>query len=131
MDTDVWRSIDAGERVGFNYDVQLIKEHSFWFDHKVAQVQIESSVKLDTLTNQYHLLREINGEASEAKTTTRRQDVDQWLTEIENLSVVDRDRIAAGSYVLQVRAHLKSEFVLYIVPWEIYTPWDTIKVEFP
>jgi hypothetical protein len=132
MDADVWGAINSGQRLSFNYDVQLIEEHRFWFDHKLAQVQLSNSVKLDTLTSQFHLLRQLNGEMVEIKTTTRREDIERWLTEIENLRLIGRSSLAPdSSYLLQVRAHLKSDFIFYIIPWEVYTPWETVRVNVP
>ncbi|MEW6729736.1 MAG: DUF4390 domain-containing protein [Acidobacteriota bacterium] len=132
MDITMWRMIDAGEQTRFNYDVQLIEERRFWFDHKLAQLEITNSVKLDTLTHQYHLLRHINGEMVDTKITTRPDDVEHWLTEVDNLRVIGRSGLAPrGHYLLQVRAHLKSDFIFYIVPWEVYTPWESIGVRIP
>jgi hypothetical protein len=132
MDSEAWEKVNSGGRFSFNYDVQLIEKHRFWFNRKIARLELSNSVKLDTLTSQYHLSRQLNGEMVEVKTTTRREDVERWLTEIENLRLISRASLASqNSYMLQVRAHLRSDFVFYIVPWEIYTPWEMVKVKFP
>jgi hypothetical protein len=132
VNDEAWRVINSGDRLIFDYDVQLVEEHRFWFDRKLAQISLSNSVKLDTLTSQYHLQRQLNGEMVETRTTTRNEEVEKWLTEIENLRVINRASLSPrSSYLLQVRAHLKSDFIFYIVPWEVYTPWESTKIRVP
>ncbi|MBL8151138.1 MAG: DUF4390 domain-containing protein, partial [Blastocatellia bacterium] len=109
MNEQTRASIDSGELTEFDYEVRLVEEHRFWFNRTVGNVRLSTSVKLDTLTKQYQLLRKIDYKVVETKTTARIGDVEEWLTSIENLHIAERSRLSnSKAYSLQVRAHLRS-----------------------
>lgn len=126
-------AVKNGIPTTFNFYVSLYKTTSTLFDKKIADIQIQSSVKYNSLTEEYTVTRPWKDEAplitksfGEAKT---------WMTEVDNLKVIPLDQIAKGDkYQIRIKAELEKvtlplalHYILFFVSfWDFETDWYVI-----
>lgn len=127
------KAVNNGIPTTFTFYVSLYKTTSSLFDKKIADVEIKSTIKYNSLKEEYTVTRPWKEETplmtksfDEAKT---------WMTEVDNLRVIPLDHLVKGDkYQIRIKAELEKvtlplslHHVLFFVSfWNFETDWYVI-----
>src|SRR3954471_7191095 len=78
---EIKAAIQSGLTVKFDYKVELRRGSAAWFDRKIADASVRTSVKFDNLTRRYSVARSVDGRMDWADTTLREDEAWKWLTD--------------------------------------------------
>ena len=129
--------IETAMRTGiitsFTFYVSLYKTTSKLFDKEIADIQITSSVKYNSLTKEYAVTRPWKDE--KPFTTKSLEEAKAWMTQVDNLKVIPLDRLVKGDkYQIRVKAELEKvtlplalHYIFFFVSfWDVETDWYVI-----
>lgn len=116
----------SGVPLSFEYIVKLRERRSLWFDRTVVSRSLEVRAKLDPLSGEYMLARSLDGEVLDARATRDLEVAQAYLCKQEHLRIEGPDVLDAGAtYDVLAKAKVLDEFVLYVIPWAVGTPWES------
>ncbi|MFO7883273.1 MAG: DUF4390 domain-containing protein [Desulfobacteraceae bacterium] len=117
----------------FSFYISIYKPRSAWFDKKIAEKEIASTLKYNSLKEKFTVTRPWN--ISQVCVTETFDEARRKMTEIDNLKIVSLDRLTKGEkYQLRIKAELNRvtlplylHHVLFFVSlWDLETDWHTI-----
>jgi hypothetical protein len=127
------RAIENGIETTFTFFVKLHEHTEFWWDKKIADVEIRHSIKYDNLKKIY----EVKLSAQDNRTITLK-DFDEakiLMSDVEALKVTSLNNLRKGvGYRLKMMAELDKirlpfylHYVLFFLSlWDFETDWHTI-----
>ena len=126
-------AIANGVPTTFSFYITLYKTDGSWFDKKISDIQIKSTVKYNTLKKEYAVSRPWKDEADIY--TQSFDEAKALMTEIDNLKIIPLNRLVKGDkYQLRIKAELDKvtlplslHYVLFFVSfWDFETNWYLI-----
>lgn len=123
-------AVQNGIPTSFSFYVSLYKTSNSWFDKKIADIKIKSTVKYNSLKEEYTVHRPWKNE--KALTTTSFDEAKLWMTEIDNLTVIPLKGLVKGDkYQIRIKAELDKvilplslHYVFFFVSfWDTKTDW--------
>ena len=126
-------AIGNGVPTTFSFYITLYKTDGSWFDKKVSDIQIKSTLKYNSMKKEYSVSRPWKEEAEVF--TQSFEEARALMTEIDNLKIIPLDRLVKGDkYQLRIKAELDKvtlplslHYVLFFVSfWDFETNWYLI-----
>ncbi len=117
----------------FSFYVTLYKTEGSWFDKKIADIQIKSTLKYNALKKNFSVLR--SWKDKDAVIVQTFKEAKSLMTEIDNLKILPLDQLIKGDkYQLRIKAKLDRvtlplslHYVLFFVSfWDFETNWYLI-----
>ncbi len=117
----------------FSFYVTLYKTQGSWFDKKIADIQIKSTLKYNALKKNFSVLR--SWKDKDAVITQTFKEAKSLMTEIDNLTILPLNQLTKGDkYQLRIKAKLDRvtlplslHYVLFFVSfWDFETNWYLI-----
>ncbi len=117
----------------FSFYVTLYKTEGSWFDKKIADIQIKSTLKYNALKKNFSVLR--SWKDKDAVITQTFKEAKSLMTEIDNLKILPLNQLIKGDkYQLRIKAKLDRvtlplslHYVLFFVSfWDFETNWYLI-----
>jgi hypothetical protein len=131
FNTDMTSAIHSGTAISFIYEVELKRAATLWLDRTMDTAVVTAAVRFDNLTRRYHFTRMLNGRIERAETTEREEDVREWLTEFEKLSLFSSGSLEGNAeYYLRVRAHTSPRNASFVWPWASHEVAGQVKFTF-
>ena len=116
---DVRTAVHSGLTITFIYDVELKRGASLWIDRTIASSTVSAGVRFDNLTRRYHVTRRWDGRMERVEVLDREEDVRDWLTSFEKLSLFSNATLEANAeYYLRVRARTTPRNAAFVWPWQ-------------
>ena len=118
--TDEVRSaVHSGLTITFIYDVELKRGASLWIDRTIASSTVSAGVRFDNLSRRYHVTRRWDGRMERVEVLEREEDVRDWLTSFEKLSLFSNATLEPNAeYYLRVRARTTPRNAAFVWPWQ-------------
>jgi hypothetical protein len=118
--TDALReAISSGLPTLFAYDVEVVRAAPFWFDRTVASADVTASVRFDSLTGEYDVMRIIDGRTETSHVLADEEAVRLLLTRFERIPLFTTGSLEAnGEYHVRVRSRTRPRTVWFLWPWE-------------
>ncbi len=117
----------------FTFYVTLYKTQGTWFDKKISDIHIQSTLKYNSLKKEFSISRPWKEEnAVIVKTFDQARSM---MTEVDNLKIVTLDKLSKGEkYQLRIKAKLDivtlplslHKILGYISFWDFETNWYLI-----
>lgn len=122
---DMKEAIMSTRPVSLTFTAEVLKHRTLWRDRLVARKVIVHTVRYDNLTRQYTVETKVDGDVKDKSTVATWDEMAQYMENIHNLHVTSVANLqpSEGGYALRVRVHVMSNFVLWIIPWDVQTPW--------
>ncbi len=122
---DMKEAIMSTRPVSLTFTAEVVKHRTLWKDKVVASKVVVHTVRYDNLTRQYTVETAVNGKIKDKRTVATWEEMAQYMENIHDLHVTSVANLepSEGAYSLRVRVHVMSNFVLWIIPWDIQTPW--------
>ena len=117
----------------FSFYVTLYKTQGSWFDKKIADIQIKSTLKYNTLKKNFSVLR--SWKEKDSVVVQSFKEAKSLMTEIDNLKILPLNQLTKGDkYQLRIKAKLDRvtlplslHYVLFFVSfWDFETNWYLI-----
>ncbi|MEH0022915.1 MAG: DUF4390 domain-containing protein [Desulfobacter sp.] len=127
------QAVQNGIPTTFTFYVSLYKTTSNLFDKKMADIQIKSTVKYNSLKEEYTVSRPWKDE--KPAITKSFEEAKAWMTEVDNLKVVPLDQLVKGDkYQIRIKAELEKvtlplslHYIFFFVSfWDFETDWYVI-----
>ena len=112
-------TIQSGLQTTFTYDVALRQEAAFWPDNTVGTVTLEASVRFDSLTEQYAVVRTLDGRVEDTVILENEPSVRQYLTRFERLPLFSTTALRPNrAYRVRVSVATRPRSGWFVWPWE-------------
>ncbi len=117
----------------FSFYVTLYKTQGSWFDKKISDIQIKSTLKYNSLKKNFSVLR--SWKDKDAVIAQTFKEAKSLMTEIDNLKILPLNQLTKGDkYQLRIKAKLDRvtlplslHYVLFFVSfWDFETNWYVI-----
>ena len=127
------QAVQNGIPTTFSFYVSLYKTTSNLFDKKIADIQIKSTVKYNSLTKEYTVSRPWKDD--KPAVTKSFEEAQAWMTEVDNLKVIPLDQLIKGDkYQIRIKAELEKvtlplslHYIFFFVSfWDFETDWYVI-----
>jgi len=127
------QAVQNGIPTTFSFYVSLYKTGSSLFDKKVADIEIKSTVKYNSLKEEFSVSRPWKDE--KPAVTNSFEEAKSWMTEVDNLKIIPLENIVKGDkYQIRIKAELDKvtlplslHYVFFFVSfWDFETDWYLI-----
>jgi len=127
------QAVQNGVPTTFSFYVSLYKKTNSLFDKNIADVQIKSTVKYNSLKEEYAISSPWKDE--KPAVTKSFEEAKSWMTEVDNLKVIPLESLIKGDkYQIRIKAELDKvtlplslHYVLFFVSfWDFETDWYVI-----
>ncbi len=124
------QAVKNGIPTTFSFYVSLYKTTDSFFDKKIADVQIKSTVKYNSMKEEFSIFRPWKDE--KPAVTKSFEEAKSWMTDVDNLTVIPLDELVKGDkYQIRIKAELDKvtlplslHSVLFFVSfWDFETNW--------
>ncbi len=122
---DLKEAVMSTRPVSLTFTAEVVKHRTLWKDKVVASKVVVHTVRYDNLTRQYTVETTVGGKIKDKRTVATWQEMAQYMETVHDLHVTSVANLepAEGAYSLRVRVHVMSNFILWIIPWDVQTPW--------
>lgn len=126
-------AVQKGIPTSFSFYITLYKTDGSWFDKKVADIQIKSTLKYNPLKKEYTVSRPWKNDPD--KFTQSFDEAKELMTQINNLKIIALNQLVKGDkYQMRIKAELDKvtlplslHYVLFFVQfWDFETNWYLI-----
>ncbi len=130
FDENISQAVKNGVPTTFSFLVALYKTSDSWLDKKIADVQIKSTIKFNSLKEEYTVSRPWKDE--KPLTTKSFDQAKSWMTEIDNLKVIPLNKLVkGGKYQIRIKAELDKvtlplslhNVFFFVSFWDVKTDW--------
>jgi hypothetical protein len=127
------QNIENGILTPFSFHVSLYRTGGSWLDKEIADFDIQSTIKYNSLKQEYTVSRPWKEE--KPVVTKSFDEAKDWMTRIDNLGVAPlTDLVKGEKYQIRIRAQLTRftlpfalHYVLFFMTfWDIKTDWYII-----
>jgi len=127
------QAVQNGIPTTFSFYVTLYKTSDSWLDTEIADVQIKSTVKYNSLKEEFSVSRPWKDE--KPAVTKSFEEAKSWMTEVDNLRVIPLEKLVKGDkYQISIKAQmdkvtlpLSLHYVFFFVSfWDFETDWYLI-----
>jgi len=130
---DVRQAILSTTPVTFTFQAEIAKGRALWKDRVVASRKVLHTVQYDNLTRQFTVTTAEGGVPTDQRVLASWEEMAAYMGEVRDLplaSVADL-KPSEGGYTLRVKVHVYSDFVLWIIPSSVETPWVSVNLPTP
>lgn len=129
----ITQAVQKGIPTAFSFYVFLYKTDTSWIDKEIAEVQIKSTIKYNSLKEEYSVSRPWKEE--QLLVTKSFEEARSWMTEVDNLRVIPLEDLVKGDkYQIRIKAELDKvtlplylHYVFFFVSfWNFETDWYLI-----
>lgn len=129
----ITQAIENGIPTMFSFYVSLSKTSDSWLDKKIADIDIKSTLKFNSLKQEYAVVRPWKDDVPAV--TKSAQEAREWMTEIDNLTVIPlADLVKGQKYQIRIKARLARitlpfslHYIFFFLSfWDIETDWYVI-----
>ena len=116
----------------FSFYISLYKIKDLWFDKKISDIQIKSTLKYNPLKKEFSILRSWKKNAVVVQAFEKTKPL---MTEIDNLKILPLNQLVKGEkYQLRIKAKLDKftlplslhDILIFVSLWDFETNWYLI-----
>ena len=129
----ITQAVMKGIPTTFSFYITLYETDRFWFNKKIADRLIKSTINYNSLKKEFTVLKPWKGETP--VNTGSLEEAQVLMTEIDNLSFIPLDRLVKGKkYELRIKAELDKvtlplylhNIFFFVSYWNFETNWYLI-----
>ena len=127
---DVKKAILNGVLTRLTFFISLYRVHNFWFDEKLADLEVHHTIKYDNLKSDFTVTRSEHNRPIIVKSFIEAQKI---MTTVDDLTVMPLRELSKGCrYQIRLKAELDEgplpfylHYILFFISWNIETDWYT------
>ncbi|MEJ2366793.1 MAG: DUF4390 domain-containing protein [Acidobacteriota bacterium] len=130
---DLKEAIKSTRPVTITITVELIRHRLLWKDKVVARKIIHRTITYDNLTHQYRIVTLIKDKKVDEHVVGGWEDMRQYAGHVHDIELTSVANLkpGEGQYSVRARVTLISSFILWIIPWDVETPWVSQELKTP
>ena len=130
---DLKELIQSTQPVNLFFTVEVVKHRTLWKDKLVVRHVVVHTVRFDNLTRQYSLETQVDDKVTDRRAVGSWAEMASYMKEVKDLTLTSVANLepSEGGYSIRVRVHVLTNFVLWIFPWDVQTPWVSQTLETP
>lgn len=127
------QAVQNGIPTTFSFYLNLYKTEGSWFDKKISDIKVKSTLKYNPLKKEYSVLRPWKNE--KPIITQSFDEAKALMTEIDNLQIISLDQLTKGKkYQLRIKAELDKvtlplslhTIFFFVSFWDFETNWYVV-----
>jgi hypothetical protein len=129
----ITQAVKNGIPTTFSFYVSLYKTGNSWLDKKVADIQVQSTVKFNSMKGEYTVSRPWKDE--KPWMTKSFDEAKAWMAEVDNLAIIPLTKLVkGGKYQIRIKAELDKvtlplslhHIFFFVSFWDFETDWYLI-----
>jgi hypothetical protein len=121
-------ALQSGLPTSFTYQVEIVRDRPNWFDEGIADARVEVICTFNSLTREYLLNYRRDRRLLRSETFTSLAALERAMTQIEERDFFDIGSRKPHKMKVRVKAELMRGWLMYVIPWEVSTPWRETRV---
>jgi hypothetical protein len=130
-------AVNSGVNISFSFPIIIYQVRNLWKDKKIAQLDLTSTIKYDTLKKEYIVTR--TWKSPEPVKVTSFEEAAALMTKIDGLSLSPVKGLMKGeTYRIKAKARMNKvarpkylKFVLFFLnTWKLETRWESVNFIF-
>ncbi|HWW60133.1 MAG TPA: DUF4390 domain-containing protein [Thermoanaerobaculia bacterium] len=127
-DGDLVQALQSGLPTSLTYVVEIFRDRPNWFDDGIARARIEVICTFNSLTREYLVNYRRDKKLVRSETFTDLPALEKAMTAIDEKDLFDVGKRKAYKLRVRVKADLMRGWKMYVIPWEVSTPWRETRV---
>ncbi|MEW6756749.1 MAG: DUF4390 domain-containing protein [Acidobacteriota bacterium] len=130
---DLREAVLSTAPVTLTFTAEVVKSRSLWKNKTVGRKVVRHTVRYDNLTRQFSVETVVDGLLADQRVLATWEEMAAYMGRVEGLAVTSVANLepSEGGYLLRVSVHVLSDFVLWIIPWSVETPWVSTPLPTP
>lgn len=130
---DLREAILSTAPVTLTFTAEVVKGRSLWKNKTIARKVVRHTVRFDNLTRQFSVETVVDGLLADRRVLATWEEMASYMGVVDGLPVTSVANLepSEGGYLLRVNVHVLSDFVLWIIPWSVETPWVSTDLPTP
>jgi hypothetical protein len=121
---DIREAVQSTQPLVFTFTVEVTKKRTAWKNKTLGRRVLLRRITYDTLTRQYTVETTLDGETTGSVTVSSYDDLAGAVGRVDHLAVCSvADMAPDASYEARAKVKLLDDFTLWIIPWDLETPW--------
>jgi hypothetical protein len=126
--TEMIEALKSGLPTSFTYSFEIYRARPNWFDDSIARTSVEVICTYNSLTREYLLNYRRDRRLVRSETFTDLAALERQMTTIEEKDLFDIGTRKPYKLKVRVKADLMRGWLMYVIPWEVSTPWREVRV---
>jgi hypothetical protein len=126
----VEKAILNGVLTQLTFFISLYRVRNFWFDEKLAGLEIHHTIKYDNVKNEFTVTRNEHNHPVVVKSFVEAEKI---MATVDDLAVIPLNKLSKGCrYQIRLKAELDEgplpfylHYILFFISWNIETDWCT------
>jgi len=131
--TDLQEAVQSTRPVTLTFSVEVVKKRLLWKNKVLGRRTVTRRITYDTLTRQYTVETDFGEGSPRTAVAASWEELAQACSRVDDLPVCPvADMEPDGStYTLRAKVRLLEGFTLWIIPWDVETPWADEELKTP
>jgi len=131
--SDLKEAVQSTRPITLTFSVEVVKKRLLWKNKVLGRRTVTRRITYDTLTRQYTVETDFGDGGPTTAVAATWEELAQACSRIEELPVCPvADMEPDGStYTLRAKVRLLEGFTLWILPWDVETPWADEELKTP
>jgi hypothetical protein len=122
-------ALRSGLPTSFTYSIEIFRDRPNWFDDSVARARVEVISTYNSVTREYLLNYRRDRRLVRSETFTDLAALEKHMTSVFEPDLFEIGTRKPYKLKVQVRADLMRGWLMYVIPWEVSTPWRETRVK--
>lgn len=121
-------ALQSGLPTSFTYTVEIFRDRPNWFDDGISRSRIEVICTFNSVTREYLLNYRRDRHLVRSQTFSELAELERRMTTIEEEDFFEIGTRKPYKLKVRVKADLMRGWLMYVIPWEVETPWRETRV---
>lgn len=121
-------ALQSGLPTSLTYHLEIFRDHPNWFNDSIAKARIEVICTFNALTREYLLNYRRDRHLVRSETFSDLSELEARMTTISEEDFFDIDGWKPYKLKVRVKADLMRGWLMYVIPWEVSSPWRETRV---
>lgn len=128
-DGEMVDALKSGLPTSFTYSIEIFRDRPNWFDDGIATSRVEVICTYNSVTREYLLNTRRDRHLVRSETFTDLAELERQMTTIHEPELFEIGSRKAYKLKVRVKADLMRGWLMYVIPWEMSTPWRETRVK--
>lgn len=121
-------ALRSGLPTSLTYSIEIVRDRPNWFDDSIARTSVEVICTYNSLTREYLLNYRRDRRLVRSETFTDLAALERQMSTVEESALFDIGTRKPWKLKVRVKADLMRGWLMYVIPWEVSTPWREARV---
>jgi len=130
---DMKEAILSTRPIRVTFTIELLKHRALWTTKTLIRREVARVVTYDNLTHQFALETLMDGKSTDQRVVETWEEVVKYMEQVTDVVVTSVANLdpSEGSYSIRAQVPLLDDFVVWVIPWDVQTPWSGLTLSTP